>query len=131
MFVDDNIETGSWSPEIACCRGCELWAFVHGDDFIVTGDPMQLAWAESRLMEELILKRQAVLGLDDGDDKMVTILNRLVTWVCLSGSRKQIEIAADPSLPEILLAQVNLDGANLMSVATPTAGVDPADAHKA
>ena len=31
-----------------------------------------------------------------GDDTTVTILNRLVTWVCLSGSRNQIEIEADP-----------------------------------
>ena len=53
---------------------------------------MQLAWAGSSLNEKLILKKRAILGLDDGDDKAVTILNRLVTWVCLSGSRNQMEI---------------------------------------
>ena len=51
--------------------------------------------------------------------KTVTILNRLVTWVCLSGSRHQIEIEADPRHREILLAQMILDGANAKSVTTP------------
>ena len=88
---------------------------MHGDDFIITGDSMQLAWIESRLNEGLILKRHAIPGPDDGD-KTVTILNRLVTWVCLSGSRSQIEIEADPCHREILLAQMNLDGANAKSV---------------
>ena len=53
--------------------------FVHGDDFIITGDSMQLAWIKSPLKEGLILKRRAIPGRDDGDDKTVTILDRLVT----------------------------------------------------
>ena len=92
---------------------------MQGDDFIITGDSMQLAWIESRLNEGLILKRRAILGPDDGDDKTVTILNRLVTSVCLPGSRSQIEIEADPRHREISLAQMNLDGANAKSVTTP------------
>ena len=62
---------------------------------------------------------RAILGPDDGGDKTVTILNRMVTWVCLSGSRNQIETEADPRHREILLAQMNLDGANAKSVTTP------------
>ena len=61
-----------------CCRERALRGFVRGDDFIITGDSMQLAWIESRLNEGLILKRRAIPGLDDGDNKTVTILNRLV-----------------------------------------------------
>ena len=91
----------------------ELCGFVRGDDFIITGDSMQLAWAESRLNEGLIFTR-ATLGPDDA-----TILNRLVTWVCPSGSRNQIEIEADPRHREILLAHMNLKGANVKSVTTP------------
>ena len=63
----------------------------------------------------MILKRRAIPGADDGDDKTVAILNRLVTWVCLSGSRNPIEIEADLRHREILLAQTNLDGANAKS----------------
>ena len=79
---------------------------------------MQLAWIESRLNQGLIPKKRAILGPDD-DDKTVRILTRLVTWVCLSGSRSQIEIEADPRHREILFAQMNLDGVNVKSVTTP------------
>ena len=87
VIVDNGFVIGTWSPAIVCCRLRELCGFVHGDDFIITGDSTQLVRRESRLNEGLILKRRAILGADDGDDKTVTILNRLVTWVCLSGSR--------------------------------------------
>ena len=96
VLIDSSLEIGYWSPAIVCCRERELCGFVHGDAFILTGDAMQSAWAESRLNEKLILKRRAILGPDDGDDKTVTILNRLVSWMCLSGPRNQLEIEADP-----------------------------------
>ena len=44
-----RVIVGTWSPAIVCCLERELCGFVHGDDFIVTGDSMQLAWMESRL----------------------------------------------------------------------------------
>ena len=43
--------------------------------------------------------------------------------MCLSGSRNQGEIEADPRHREILLAQMILDGANVKSVATPAVKV--------
>ena len=119
VIIDSGFVIGTWSPAIVCCRERELRGFVHGDDFMITGDSMQVAWMESRLNEGLILKRRTILGPDDGDDKTVTILNRLVTWACLSRSRNQIEIEADPRHREILLAQMNLDGVNAKSVTTP------------
>ena len=133
VIVHGVFVIGTWSPAIVCCRQRELRGFVHGGHFFITGDSMQLAWIESRLNEGLILKRRAIPGPDDGDDKTDTILNRLVTWFCLSGSRNQIEIEADPRHREILLAQMNLDGANVKSVTTSSdedAGVDAADAHE-
>ena len=98
---------------VSCVGSC-----TEMTSLIITGDSMQLAWIESRLNERLILKRRATLGPGGGDDKTVTVLNRLVTWVCPSGSRNQIE-KADPRHREILLAQMNLDGANAKSVTTP------------
>ena len=60
-------------------------------------DSVQLTWIESRLKERLNLERCADLGVDDGD-RMVTILNRLVTW------SNQIGIEAVPRHRDILLA---------------------------
>ena len=111
-LVEMNFELGTWSPAIVCCCEREVCRFVHGDDFTFVGESTQLAWTESRVDEKPILKEEAVFGLGDGDDKTVTILILLVTWVCLSESRNQIEIEADPRHREILLAQMKLDGAN-------------------
>ena len=77
VIIDSGFVIGTWSPAIVCCRERELCGFVHGDDFIITGDSMQVAWIESRLNEGLILERRAILGPDDGDDKTVTILTQL------------------------------------------------------
>ena len=65
---------------------------------MITGDSILLAWT---------------------DDKIVTIVKRLVTCVCLSGSRNQIEIEADTRHGVIFVSQMNLDVANSASVATP------------
>ena len=57
-------------------------------------------------------------------DKTVTILDRLVTWVCVHldlGTRSKFE--ADPRHREIFLAHMNLIGANPKSVTTPTVKV--------
>ena len=89
VIIDSGFVIGTWSPAIVYCRERELCGSLHGDDFIITGDSMQLAWIESQLCEGLILKRRAIQGPDDGDDKIDTILNRLVTWVFLSGSRNR------------------------------------------
>ena len=49
-------------------RERELCGFAH------EGDSVQLTWIESRLKERLNFERCADLGVDDGVDKMVTIL---------------------------------------------------------
>ena len=114
---------GTWSPAFVRCRERDVCGFVHGDDFIFVGESIHLGWTESRLNEKLIHKRKAVLGPDISDDKTVTILNRLATWVCLSESRSQIKIEADSRHREILLAKMKFDGANTQSVVTPAVKV--------
>ena len=54
VIIDSGFVVGTWPPAIVCCRERELCGFVHGDDIIITGDSMQLAWIESRLNEGLI-----------------------------------------------------------------------------
>ena len=82
---------------VVCCHEHELCGFVHGDDFIIAGDSVQLMWIESRLKERLNFERCVDLGVDDGD-RMVTILNRLVTW------SNQVGIEAVPRHRDILRA---------------------------
>ena len=83
------------------CHERELCGFVHGDDFIITGDSLQLMWIESRFKEGLNFERCADLGIDDGVDKTVTILSQLVTWSNETG---------------ILLARMSMDGFDICVV---------------
>ena len=62
---------------------------------------MQLTWIESRLKEGLNFERCADLRVDDGVDKMVTILSRLVTWSNQTG---------------ILLARMSMNGFDICVV---------------
>ena len=86
---------------MVCFHERELCGFVHGDDFIITGDSVQLMWMESRLKAGLNFERCADLGVDDGVDKTVTILSQLATWSNQTG---------------ILLARMSMDGFDICVV---------------
>ena len=83
-----------WRPR----RERELCGFAH------EGDSVQLTWIESRLKERWNFERCADLGVDDGVDKMVTILYRLVTWSNQMGNE------ANPRHRGVLLARMSMDG---------------------
>ena len=53
VFVNHKLK----SSTVVCCHERELCGFVHGDDFIITGDPVQLMWIKSRLKEGLDFER--------------------------------------------------------------------------
>ena len=110
VFDDNTLLLATTYQSRSCCHERELCGFVHGDDFIITGDSVQWMWIESRLKEGLNFERCAGLGVDDGVDKMVTILNRLVTW------SNQMGIKATPRHPEVLLARMSMDGFNMCIV---------------
>ena len=84
------------SSTVVCCHVRELCGFVH-DHFTITGDSVQLTWIESRLKEGLNFERCVDLEVDNGVDKTVTILNRLVTW------SNQMGIEAVPSHRDIFV----------------------------
>ena len=76
-IVDSGFCHSVHGHQQSCVR--ELCGFVHGDDFIIAGDSVTLAWIESRINKGVILMRRAIPGRGDGDDKTVTILNRFVS----------------------------------------------------
>ena len=98
---------------------------MHGDDFIITGDSLQLAWIESRLNEGLILKRREILGpgrrrRQDGQDP---------EWIGDLGLSFWIR-----SAPSSDLACADESGRCKREVSDDSngedAGVDAADAHE-
>ena len=51
------------SSTVVCCHERELCVFVHQDNFIVTGDSVQLMLIESRLKEGLNFERRRFICL--------------------------------------------------------------------
>eukprot|EP00973_Karenia_brevis_P054552 7580723-Karenia_brevis.AAC.1 len=64
---------------------------VHGDDFTFCGLSEDLKWIKGLMKSWFEIKVRATLGPEEGDDKEVTILGRLVKW-----TNDGIEYEADP-----------------------------------
>ena len=86
----------------SCRSGHELCGFIHDHFSIFDRDSVQLVCIGSRLKEGLNFARRANVGVDDGDDLMVTIVTRTAIWVYLSGLKSQIA-----SQPRQLTARTN------------------------
>ena len=85
----------------------KLSVFVHGDDFVVSGQRALVQQFAKDLNEHLIVKVRATLGPLPGDDKHVTMLNRIITWCDRTpSSREAIEIEADPRHAELVCSQL-------------------------
>ena len=92
---------------------------VHGDDFTVLGNTHQLDWFRQEISKRYEVKFRGRIGPEEGDDKAIRILNRIVTW-----DRNGIRYEADQRNAEIIVQQCNLTG-NAKSVVTP--GTKPSD----
>ena len=66
-----------------CCserKADGVGSVVHGDDFTFEGPPEALKKVADDLRKVWIIKAHATLGPAAGDDKEVSILNRVVRW---------------------------------------------------
>ena len=83
-------------------KGMEM--VVHGDDFTITGDGQVLREFAKNLGEKYMVKIRGVLGHEHGDDKQITLLNRVLQW-----DDAGISIEADPRHAELVLREMGLD----------------------
>ena len=57
-----------------------LKVMVHGDDFVSLGIEEEVNWFHSQMEAAYEVKIRGVLGPEEGDDKKIEILNRIVEW---------------------------------------------------
>ena len=100
--VNMGFTVGRASPCVFDHAQRGLRAYVHGDDFVVTGMPAELHWMREKIEEKYELKVE-VLGPDEGQQKEVRVLNRILRW-----TDKGVEYEADPRHVEIILKQLNI-----------------------
>ena len=58
----------------------EVRIVVHGDDFVVEGKQSDLEWVRDVLAAKYILKVRGILGPEQGDQKSIVVLGRVVDW---------------------------------------------------
>ena len=70
---------GKASPVLFCHHLRSLKCLVHGDDFVVSGEPVDLVWMRNELESKLEINT-TILGDEPGMSKEVEILNRKLCW---------------------------------------------------
>ena len=70
---------GKASPVLFCHPQRSLKCLVHGDDFVVSGEPVDLVWMRNELETKLEINT-TILGDEPGMSKEVKILNRKLCW---------------------------------------------------
>ena len=83
---------------------------VHGDDFVAVGPQEHLEETRRTLESKYKLKTQ-VLGCEEGEEKEVRILNKVVRM-----SDSGVELEADPRHVELVIRELGLEGAKASPV---------------
>lgn len=93
---------GAGYPCVFCHKDRSIWSLVHGDDYVSTGRPQDLAWLRKELEKVYELKTQVVGPCAEGvcEGK---VLNRVLRW-----QDHGWELEADPRHCELVLEQLDL-----------------------
>ena len=106
-----GFEQGKSSPCIFYHRGKDIRAVIYGDDFTLLGSDSALNWFRSSIKVKYEVSIGGRLGPDDGDDKSVRILNRVIEW-----TDKGISYEADQRHAEIIIKQLEVNDMKPLSV---------------
>ena len=83
-----------------------IMIYVHGDDYVSTGQPHNLQWLKNKLETKYQVKTQ-ILWPNKDQLQQVKILNRVIIWDNENG----IGYEVDPRHVEIIIQQFSLDNA--------------------
>ena len=71
---------GQASPCIFHHRDWDVCVVIHGDDFTILGNEVELDWFRDCISGKFEVKFRARLGPEAKDDKSVRLLNRVISW---------------------------------------------------
>ena len=110
QLVNIGFQQGLASPCTFYHQQKGIRTYVHGDDYVNTGNPEHLRWLKAQLEKNYQVKIQ-MLGPEDDQLKQVKILNRIVTW----DEKRGLSYEADPRHVEIIKQQLTLEEAKAVS----------------
>ena len=102
----EGAEFSRLCPSIFKISSRGLLGAVHGDDFMVAGEPENLKWFDEVLNRRYTARWENTLG--DGYGEMF-FLNRLVRYIPDGADGPALEIEADARHAEILMKEFNFD----------------------
>ena len=94
-------------------RGRNVRVVIHGDDFTVLGNEVELDWFRECIQGRFEVKFRARLGPEPKDDRSVRLLNRVIHW-----TKEGIKYEADQRHAELVIKDMGLEGTS-NSVVTP------------
>ena len=92
---------GKFSPCAFYHEEKQLRVVVHGDDFTILGEELELDWFRRAISERYEVKFRGRIGPEESDDKSIRILNRVIT-----GNDDGISYEADQRNAEIIVKQL-------------------------
>ena len=105
---------GRSSPCNFIHRDRDINMTVHGDDFAVTASSSQLKWLKEKMGSKYDIKMD-VLGPEEGQEREVKILSRVIRW-----TNTGLEYEADQRHADLLIKEMKLE--NAKEVVTPIVG---------
>ena len=81
---------GKSTPCVFWHKERQLRAVIHGDDFTLLGNEVELDWFRDNIQRKFEVKIRGRLGPEANDQKSVRILNRIITW-----NKDRIQYEAD------------------------------------
>ena len=113
FMEDDGFHKSRASPCMFYHQERDIRVVIHGDDFTMLGNEVELDWFRDRISEKFEVKFRARLGPEEKDDKAVRLLNRVIEW-----TEEGIRYEADQRHAELILQDMGLKGSS-NAVVTP------------
>ena len=111
-LVDAGFEAGKASPVVFNHRKRGLMVFVHGDDFVSSGEEADVNWLK-KLLEQKYPIKTTIMGNGAKHLKEARVLNRIIRWHDDVG----LSYEADPRHAEEIIRQSGAEG--MKSVTSP------------
>ena len=109
VFELSGVSSGDFCPCLFCNQTSGVQAWVHGHDKALLGTRQEVLALEKLLGEKMLLKRTALLGFADGDDRTDRLLNRIIELKVVDGV-PVLDFEPDPRHVQIALADLGLQG---------------------
>ena len=120
LLESANIKRGRSNASVFYRESDGTRIVVHGDDFLVLSDSQGLQEIDDLLRSAYELKRLGTLGFEEGDDREIHFLNRLIR-VGKHNGRQAVFLEPDRRHVDLLIRELGLETAK---------GVDTPDVKK-